>query len=703
MYHMYLTLYTAITLTSRHLDLVINSPQQYTATQRPYLNMSCDAWLALHASHYSERDRTSLQLVLNFLEISELNDLLAIDEQALNYACTHKPSLGAAGFFKIADVCRLRQVLSSSNFPNFRHPKSASTTKRKDEFQSSIVHPTPDLSDSHSRLRCPTITVSQPAANLIAQHIFTNAVAPSVTLVPLDTADPPPPDHSFLPTFGASKALFISPVAQRTPRYSEWTLVRTIDLTERLNAHLGADRQYYNGGDYYMNEWPVVIKLLWPHICDDTAFDCFWNWHDPTPVPVRLFWHKSATSYPPIGSAPFGVEYACDFETVSGCPKKMKVLRSRASVSIFELHLRSLPARHGCIHTLSKDKCSSTARTGEVPSLHPGLKAFIRRQSFNHDSSSNLTWGNISEKAASYILKTTFLHCQLPHLPPSSSTLRDHRTQCQHPRTLSMLRRDAAYSCLPDMITDPATEEIPTNKPGSTKRQYSNVACSVAPLLLEDGHTLLGCHEFSQPVAEQCREYLRSCNNRFHGQLDGPENSSLDIMHADFTKHNLYVDFINAMCNHGRLDLFRFNVIGYCYSLDPPDASRNTTHRESTNRRLYYNLYHLGFYLHFFPDPIYFLIFLYWLHSYNFYCVYASFASLLTHVSAAWKATVMGWMNYNMDVVHELGSLVHNLNIFNVAVTDAKQVAHLVSCTIHLGRKGHVYEGTSACIMAASR
>jgi hypothetical protein len=63
----------------------------------------------------------------------------------------------------------------------------------------------------------------------------------------------------------------------------------------------------------------------------------------------------------------------------------------------------------------------------------------------------------------------------------------------------------------------------------------------------------------------------------------------------------------------------------------------------------------------------------------------------------------MGWMNYNMDVVHELGSLVHNLNIFNVAVTDAKQVAHQVSCTIHLGRKGDVYEGTSACIMAASR
>ncbi len=75
----------------------------------------------------------------------------------------------------------------------------------------------------------------------------------------------------------------------------------------------------------------------------------------------------------------------------------------------------------------------------------------------------------------------------------------------------------------------------------------------------------------------------------------------------------------------------------------------------------------------------------------------------MIHLTAAWKASLLGWMNYNMDVVHELGSLVHNLNIFNVAVTDAKQVAHQVSCTIHLGRKGVVYEGTSACIMAASR
>jgi hypothetical protein len=85
---------------------------------------------------------------------------------------------------------------------------------------------------------------------------------------------------------------------------------------------------------------------------------------------------------------------------------------------------------------------------------------------------------------------------------------------------------------------------------------------------------------------------------------------------------------------------------------------------------------------------------------YIFYAVFASLASILTHIVAAWKAPRLGWINYNMD---ELGRYVINLNIFNVAVTDAKQVAHQVSATIHHTRKGYVYEGTSACIMAASR
>ena len=279
--------------------------------------MACEAWLALHASHFSVNERISLQLVLDFLEIDELNDLLALDEQALTYACTHKPSKGLPGFFKIADVCRLRQVLSSSEFPNFRHSGSTCTPDQRNETTSSTVLPIPNLRDSHSPI-----------------HSVPNVVGtiPNiVTLPPLSTRVPLPPDP------------FSSPVAHPIPRDNDWTLVRTINLTERLNAHLGTHRLYYNGRDYYMKEWPVVIKLLWPHICDDPTFDCFWNWRDPTPVPQRLAWHKTSCSYPPFGAAPFGVEYSCDFVTTCGCPKKMRVLRSRGNVSIFvncvEVHL----------------------------------------------------------------------------------------------------------------------------------------------------------------------------------------------------------------------------------------------------------------------------------------------------------------------------------------------------------------------------
>ena len=35
-----------------------------------------------------------------------------------------------------------------------------------------------------------------------------------------------------------------------------------------------------------------------------------------------------------------------EYVTARGCPKKMKVLRIRVNVSIFELHVRSLPSRH---------------------------------------------------------------------------------------------------------------------------------------------------------------------------------------------------------------------------------------------------------------------------------------------------------------------------------------------------------------------
>jgi hypothetical protein len=164
---------------------------------------------------------------------------------------------------------------------------------------------------------------------------------------------------------------------------------------------------------------------------------------------------------------------------------------------------------------------------------------------------------------------------------------------------------------------------------------------------------------------------------------------------------NLYVQFKNALENRAKLNLYQYNVIGFRYtrvvsSTQCPQSSQSNPKKQP--RGYYQRFIPIFFFL------IYSQVFLIVLLSrYIFYCIYASIASLLTHVTAAWKAKTMGWMNYNMDVVHELGRRVTNLNIFNVAVTDAKQVAHQVSCTVHLGREGFVYEGTSACLMSASR
>ena len=56
-----------------------------------------------------------------------------------------------------------------------------------------------------------------------------------------------------------------------------------------------------------------------------------------------------------------------------------------------------------------------------------------------------------------------------------------------------------------------------------------------------------------------------------------------------------------------------------------------------------------------------------------------------------------------MDVVHEVGALVGNLNIFNVGVSDAKQTCHLACCALHHSRKAYVFEGTSAAFHNALR
>jgi hypothetical protein len=62
--------------------------------------------------------------ILDFLEVTNVVDLNAIDEPALTYACSHKPGPSAQGHFKMTDMCRLCRVLTLSNNPNFTQVQS---------------------------------------------------------------------------------------------------------------------------------------------------------------------------------------------------------------------------------------------------------------------------------------------------------------------------------------------------------------------------------------------------------------------------------------------------------------------------------------------------------------------------------------------------------------------------------------------------
>ena len=250
------------------------------------------AWLHKHTLGLSASQRQSIKCILDFLEVSDLEDLYAIDEPALSYACAHKPASGAPGHFTIPDISRLRRVLCASNIPTFSQPQST--------VQSTSS--TPIAGVSCTMTNCKQL-----------------AKGDNDSCVPCDP-------------------IFSTPILGTPTPKRKWTIVRVVDLTERLNALVGTTRQHYNGHDYYTNEWPVVIKLLWVHLCEDTSLDCFWNWRDPTPVPIKKSWQRRTSTYPPEGADYFGVEYSCDFTTICGCPRKLRVLRSPHKF-LFQIHL----------------------------------------------------------------------------------------------------------------------------------------------------------------------------------------------------------------------------------------------------------------------------------------------------------------------------------------------------------------------------
>jgi hypothetical protein len=246
------------------------------------------AWLEINASIF-----TPAQLFY-------ISDLNAVDEQALTYVSTHKPQRGQPGHFWLMDICRFRHVMELCNNPNFKMTQKAQTTMDIDSHAIPFVsgRATTPMKDLHE--------FPHP------QSSSSSSQSPPLLLLPC---------HLHISPSSGEPHIFRTPIVDTIPHKAQWSLVKTVDISERLQAHLGDDRHYYNGLEYYKHEWPIVLKLLWPHICADTQFDCFWNWRDPIPIPCKLNWPKFSASFPPSDNAFFRVIFGCDFGSICGCPQ----------------------------------------------------------------------------------------------------------------------------------------------------------------------------------------------------------------------------------------------------------------------------------------------------------------------------------------------------------------------------------------------
>ncbi len=232
-------------------------------------NMNWAAWLQIHASMFTPAQRTSMSYHMDFLELFDVSDLNAVDEQALTYASTHRPHRDQPGHFGLMDICRFRRVMELHHNPHFKISDNAQTTIQIDS------HAIPLVSGQSTSPMNDIRGFQHPHAS------FSSSESPARVLVPCHLHGTPS---------SGDPHIFRTPILETMPHKVQWILVKTVDISERLQAHLGDDRHYYYGLDYYKNEWPIVLKLLWPHICADTQFDCFWNWRDPTPVPCKLNW-----------------------------------------------------------------------------------------------------------------------------------------------------------------------------------------------------------------------------------------------------------------------------------------------------------------------------------------------------------------------------------------------------------------------------
>jgi hypothetical protein len=537
-------------------------------------------------------------------------------------------------------------------------------------------------------------------------------------VAPLSVADGP---HHHLTTFFSpprpAKHVAVLPPnptspplgSEAPPRTRQWGAPFVVDLTEKMDLlFAGEARAYGTSADYFELEWPLVLNLLSAVMRDDHAYECFWRMRFYKLHPARNgtsknAWCKDGTPYPPINLAVVkrggpdvfvecGVTYQCDHEQYCGCPRQLRIVRDfGSSGDVYKLYLLDALVRHGCQHTHASNMYNRYNQKTQLPSLHTVLKVYLQRKSFDHMGRSSLTWSSLKKDALELVRRARYLHCGKPIASDQYNFNGDGRkSACPHNVVMGHL---AASGFSSGLTYGPESRPVANVRDSDCRRWLVSPRVAHPPVwslvdmqLLEGHESGVGLCEFFLHVQLQCEGYLQDCNRRHRTTASSLINSSVDCFWDVYRKENLHVQVRSSLAEGGRgppLDIWQWGLIGLCYDPSPPkrtgvasasDGGASDDHVTDTED-----------------------------DEFEFFAVYGSIASIITYLVAGRKAHLVGWHQHLMDVVHEIGALVGNLNIFNVGVSDAKQTCHLACCALHHSRKAYVFEGTSAAFHNALR
>ena len=390
---------------------------------------------------------------------------------------------------------------------------------------------------------------------------------------------------------------------------------------------------------------------------------------------------------------------------------------------VFQVEVNDTHHRHGCNHTITTNSFDSEMQEHTTPALHACLKVFIQRTVFKARTS--VAWSSMQEDAVNMCKASCHLHCRKGHAPmdlfidaPDAKTLKKYLSQpsCKHAATIgSFLGSLSAVDTRRAIITAgfPQREYWPDYGdkvvhqayfrnlevgPAHTEvapqyYRFLDLYSNIASQVLTGGERTMHASVFAPELDRQAERYVRRWNRILYHRADC--QSDMQSMWTEFANNNLCVRLLKSIAPvppHERvpLDMYSWSLIGMVYEqkVVRKVASKKVGKSSSRDGKSW--------------TPPASAQAENGSEGYHYVSVYASVASLLWYVISFLKVDVMGWQQTLMDVVHEVGANVGNLNLYNVGVTDMKQTCCHAAVAVHSSRKGLVFESTSAALNIAA-